>query len=193
MTHMGMVSQSHTPYWSSSSVDMVISDSCMRNDFPHALRIWDRTCYHDHGLFRDHSVYAPCQWGMALQCNAIAHWLGAYTEWSLIIIYCQKYHALNKLTPEIQSHIKTVFPFTGIIFIVGILTLLKWHADVGTVPMLIMKTIFFNFGSPVVVMRQSYNNLGSTIKCPELIRHLSTKSSLMDLPQQDYWCDRYKT
>ena len=25
-----------------------------------------------------HSVYAPSQQGMALQCNAISHWLGAY-------------------------------------------------------------------------------------------------------------------
>ena len=33
--------------------------------------------------FRDHFVYAPSQWEMALQCNAISHWLGAYTEWSL--------------------------------------------------------------------------------------------------------------
>ena len=32
---------------------------------------------------RDHSVYAPSQWEMALQCNAISHWLDAYTEWSL--------------------------------------------------------------------------------------------------------------
>ena len=32
---------------------------------------------------KDYSVYAPSQWEMALQCNAISHWLGAYTEWSL--------------------------------------------------------------------------------------------------------------
>ena len=32
--------------------------------------------------YRDHSVYAPNQWEMALQCNAVSHWLGAYTEWS---------------------------------------------------------------------------------------------------------------
>ena len=32
---------------------------------------------------KDHSVYVPSQWEMALHCNAISHWLGAYTEWSL--------------------------------------------------------------------------------------------------------------
>ena len=31
----------------------------------------------------DHSVYAPSQWEIALQCNAISHWLGAHTEWTL--------------------------------------------------------------------------------------------------------------
>ena len=31
----------------------------------------------------DHSLHAPSQWKMALQCNAISHWLDAYTEWSL--------------------------------------------------------------------------------------------------------------
>ena len=36
-----------------------------------------------HNILRNHSVYAPSQWKMALQCNAIFHWLGAYTEWSL--------------------------------------------------------------------------------------------------------------
>ena len=35
--------------------------------------------------FRDHPVYLPSQWEMALQCNAISHWLRTYTEWSLVI------------------------------------------------------------------------------------------------------------
>ena len=39
---------------------------------------------HFHGVSRDHSVYGPGQWEMALQCNAIFHWLGAYTEWSVV-------------------------------------------------------------------------------------------------------------
>ena len=31
----------------------------------------------------DHSVYAPGQWEIALHCNTVSHWLGAYTKWSL--------------------------------------------------------------------------------------------------------------
>ena len=38
------------------------------------------------GNIRDHSVYVPNQSEMPLHCNAIFHWLGAYTEWSLNII-----------------------------------------------------------------------------------------------------------
>ena len=34
-------------------------------------------------ITKDHSVYVPSQWEMALHCKAISHWLGAYTEWSL--------------------------------------------------------------------------------------------------------------
>ena len=34
---------------------------------------------------RDNSVYVPSQWEMALHCNAISHWLGAYIEWSLLV------------------------------------------------------------------------------------------------------------
>ena len=29
---------------------------------------------------RDHSVYVP------IHCNAVSHWMGAYTEWSLILV-----------------------------------------------------------------------------------------------------------
>ena len=31
----------------------------------------------------DHSVYAPSQWETALHCNAVSHWLGVCTKWSL--------------------------------------------------------------------------------------------------------------
>ena len=34
---------------------------------------------------RGHSVYAPSQWETTLHCNILPHWLGACTEWSLII------------------------------------------------------------------------------------------------------------
>ena len=30
---------------------------------------------------------SPSQWEMALQCNAMSHWLGTYTEWSLCYRY----------------------------------------------------------------------------------------------------------
>ena len=30
-----------------------------------------------------HFVYAPSQWETTLQCNAVSHWLGSYTKWSL--------------------------------------------------------------------------------------------------------------
>ena len=33
---------------------------------------------------RDRFVYAPSQWETALHCNAVSHWLGAYTDWSLL-------------------------------------------------------------------------------------------------------------
>ena len=35
---------------------------------------------------RDHFVYAPSQWQIMLQCNVISHWLGAYTEWTLLLL-----------------------------------------------------------------------------------------------------------
>ena len=34
-------------------------------------------------IYRDHSAYVLSQWEVALHCNAISHWLGTYTEWSL--------------------------------------------------------------------------------------------------------------
>ena len=39
---------------------------------------------------RDLSVYVSSQWEMALQCNAISHWLDAYTRWSLILYTAQQ-------------------------------------------------------------------------------------------------------
>ena len=48
------------------------------------MSILCQTTYHQEEPYeQDHSVYAPSQWEMALHCNAISHWLGAYTEWSL--------------------------------------------------------------------------------------------------------------
>ena len=48
------------------------------------LTVWLSPILHLADLYsRDHSVCAPSQWETALQCNAVFHWLGAYTEWSL--------------------------------------------------------------------------------------------------------------
>ena len=37
---------------------------------------------HRHDTGRDH-VFVPSQWEMPLHCNAVSHWLGAYTQRSL--------------------------------------------------------------------------------------------------------------
>ena len=46
-------------------------------------------------------MYALSQWEMALQCNAISHWLGAYRKWSLInaavLLCCRKGNLRGKL------------------------------------------------------------------------------------------------
>ena len=61
---------------------------------------------------RDHSVYVPSQWEMALQYNAIAHWLGAYTEWSL--------HQNLLITPADTCHLLgSVCPYVVILWFVG--------------------------------------------------------------------------
>ena len=46
-------------------------------------------------ILRESFVYAPSQWEMTLQCNVVSHWLGAYTEWSLIIIIIIVYFPKN--------------------------------------------------------------------------------------------------
>ena len=43
----------------------------------------DVLCCEFHQSSSDHFVYAPSQWEMALHCNAISHWLGAFSKWSL--------------------------------------------------------------------------------------------------------------
>ena len=35
-------------------------------------------------ICRDHFVYVPSQWETTLHCNVVSHWLGAYTERSLM-------------------------------------------------------------------------------------------------------------
>ena len=36
-------------------------------------------------LIRGHFVYAPSQWETTLQCNVATHWLGTYTNYSVLI------------------------------------------------------------------------------------------------------------
>ena len=66
--------------------------------FQHGSNLYELTMSN----LRDHYVYVPSQWEMALQCNPISHWLGTYIEWSLkpffFIIHCGSAH----------------FPFVGI-------------------------------------------------------------------------------
>ena len=36
-------------------------------------------------LYRVRFVYAPSQWETTLHCTVVSHWLGAFTNWSLVI------------------------------------------------------------------------------------------------------------
>ena len=38
-------------------------------------------------MYKDHFVYAPSHWEMALQYNVVSHWQGAYTKWSLELVW----------------------------------------------------------------------------------------------------------
>ena len=43
-------------------------------------------------------VYASSQWDMTLQCNVISHWLGSFTDWSLITHDQNKVNWANQVT-----------------------------------------------------------------------------------------------
>ena len=47
---------------------------------------------------RDHSVYVLSQWEMALHCNTISHWLGAYTE--LAVGLCHSIMSMSTWLPH---------------------------------------------------------------------------------------------
>ena len=68
-----------------NGISYVISKTCPYSAFI-KFKCFYRILYWQYieDYIRNHSVYAPSQWEMALQCNAISHWLGAYTEWSLL-------------------------------------------------------------------------------------------------------------
>ena len=48
-----------------------------------AMEFWTRSNITGDEIM-DRAVYAPSQWETVLQCNAISHWLGAYTKWKMI-------------------------------------------------------------------------------------------------------------
>ena len=67
---------------------------------------------------RDHSVYAPSQWEMALHCNAISHWLGAYTRWSLLayLKFCRKHFQLYLHDRKLIYFVWNASTFTEVSF-----------------------------------------------------------------------------
>ena len=51
----------------------------------------------NHRSLRDHAMYAPSQWEMYL-CNAVSHWLGTYTEWSLPLFTITPLYSVASIT-----------------------------------------------------------------------------------------------
>ena len=76
------------------------------------------------------SVYEPSQWEMALQCNAISHWLGAYTEWSL---YCYCIWVWNT-SPVASGQVETVSRYKLLYptDYIGILEIWLWNSLSGS-------------------------------------------------------------
>ena len=64
----------------------ILANQTINNYTPFTSRIYHmhiRLMFCASYSYRDQSVNAPCQWEMTLQCNAVSHWLGVYTEWSM--------------------------------------------------------------------------------------------------------------
>ena len=65
-------------------------------------------------------MYAPSQWVTALQCNAISHWLGAYTEWSLIFWHSHPLAAILTLNMlkcnKLQRYIHILNDFLDLVW-----------------------------------------------------------------------------
>ena len=55
---------------------------------------------------RDHIVYEPSQWATTLQCNVVAHWLGAHTKWSLSNFIASMLHQYISRTSNPPRQIK---------------------------------------------------------------------------------------
>ena len=71
-------------------------------------------------ILRDHTVYAPSQWETALQCNAVFHWLGTWTEWSLDTVQFQPY------PPELLHSYKQWFRVDGMYLTKPMIWLASW-------------------------------------------------------------------
>ena len=89
-------------------------------------------------MIRDHFVYAPSQWEMALHCNTVSRWLGAYTEWSI------KDMNKNSRTESQHNHTKlAVCLFLGMFYTC---------------------TLLFP-GGQMLVLRASYNHIRRLLYC----------------------------
>ena len=51
--------------------------------WPFHLNLYVLICY----SYRDQSRYVPSLWETSLHCNDVSHWLGAYLDWSLQLLY----------------------------------------------------------------------------------------------------------
>ena len=67
-----------------------------------------------HLILKDHFVYAPSQWGTALQCTVVSHWLGAYTNWSLILalshLHIPSVLTCGSAAPHVQTRVSVTSP-----------------------------------------------------------------------------------
>ena len=69
--------------WQNNANDMLTNNFACRQELcvQHIPRNLHTVLY----WCRDHFVYAPNQWETTLRCNVVSHWLGACTNWSLLV------------------------------------------------------------------------------------------------------------
>ena len=71
------------------------------------------SCHPMKYVFRDHFVYAACQWETPLQCNVVSHWLSAHTKRTLCVGSCwvvdmsDVAHCISSCRFNIYTHIHT--------------------------------------------------------------------------------------
>ena len=88
-------------YWAFHSYKIMLKMLYPHHTNPHSDELIPVICSNPTICYReprDHSVYVPSQREMALQCNAISHWLGGYTEWTLRI------HQYNQPSCQYDEH-----------------------------------------------------------------------------------------